>query len=200
MNYSSHWKQMSVNLCFAAAVVQPFWKTKPEVYRKIVEERAVVVSARSSPKIKLNGGGIVKAPSDFAFVEIQKYEKLDEALDFIENVKWHKDRSEIDLDINMLGLSTHLLVWVSPSAESEKPQFLKFEIRKGWMKGLTGKLELAALEQNRTEVGFTAELDEEKNYVSRVFSSLTLEGIMKKTAESLRSYVEAEWRKNEGKP
>ncbi len=201
MKYSSHWKQISVNLCFSVAVVQPFWKTKPEVYRKIVEERAIIVSARSSPKIKLNGGGIVDAPSNFAFEEIQKYDKLDESLDFIENVEWHKERSEIDLDVSMLGLSTHLLVAVTPSTTSEKPQFLKFEIKKGWMRGLQGKLELSSLENNKTEVGFTAEFpDKEENYFSRVFSSLTLEGIMKKTAQSLRTHVESEWKKHERKP
>lgn len=201
MKYSSHWKQISVNLCFSVAVVQPFWKAKPEVYRKIVEERAIMVSAQSRPKIKLNGGGIVDAPSKFTFEEIQKYQKLDESLDFIENVKWQPKNSEIDLDVSMLGLSTHLLVKVEPSSETERPLFLKFEIKKGWMRGLVGKIELAALENNKTEVGFTAEFpEEEENFFSRVFSSLTLEGIMKRTAQSLRTHVEAEWKRHEGKP
>lgn len=201
MKYSSHWKQISVNLCFSVVAIQPFWKTKPEVYRKIVEERAVIVSAQSSPKIKLNGGGIVDAPSNFAFEEIQKYDKLDESLDIIKNVEWHKNSSEIDLDVSMLGLNTHLLVAVTPSTVDEKPLFLKFEIKKGWMRGLQGKLELASLENNKTEVGFMAEFPEkEENYFSRVFSSLTLEGIMKRTAQSLRAHVESEWKKHEGKP
>ncbi len=201
MKYSSHWKQISVNLCFSVVVVQPFWKTKPEVYRKIVEERAVIVSAQSSPKIKLNGGGIVDAPSKFAFDEIQNYQKLDESLDIIKNVEWHKNSSEIDLDVSMLGLSTHLLVAVMPSATDAKPLFLKFEIKKGWMRGLVGQLDLGDLDNRKTEVGFTAEFPgEDENYFSRVFSSLTLEGIMKRTAQSLRAHVESEWKKHEGKP
>lgn len=195
MNDKFQWKQIPVNLCFAVAAIQPFWKAKPEVYRKVLEERAVMVSAQSSPKIKLTGGGVVEVPNTFAFEEVQKYEKLDAALDFIENVKWDKENSEIDLDVNAFGLNAHLLVAITPSLPTQNPSYLRFVIRKGWMQGLDGRLTLENLNKIRTEVGLDAELNESKGFFSRIFWSLTLEGVMKKTAESIRSYLEKEWKK-----
>lgn len=195
MLYPSHWKQISVNLCFAVAVIQPFWKTKPEVYRKIVEERAIVVSAQSSPKIRLRGGGIINTADDFAFEEIQKYEKLDEHLNLISNLKWQKESSNIELDVHVLGFKAHLLVHVTPSAPDVKPPILKFEVLKGLLEGLVGELTFTSLKNNQTEVGIDASTDEEKGFFSRTFWSLTLEGVMKKTAESIRSYLESEWQK-----
>ena len=186
---------MPVNLCFAVAAVQPFWKAKPEVYRKVLEERAVMVSAKSSPLIKLTGGGVVDAPADFTFNEAQKYEKIDAALDFIENVKWDKDKTELDFDIHILGINGHAMLMILASEPNEKPRRLKFVIRKGWMQGLNGELSFDDLSETRTEVGLDASLNESKGFFSRFFWSLTLEGVMKKAAESLRSYVEAEWKK-----
>lgn len=191
MKYSSHWKQIPVNLCFSIVVVQPFWKAKPEVYHKILQERAVVVSAQGSPNIKLTGAGAVEAPSDFAFKETQNYSKLDKNVDLISNAKWNPETSELDLDFHVLSIKNHLLVHIQPANEKS----LNFEIRDGWMKGLTGSLEFQAISTHRTEVGIEATMNESKSFFSRLFWSLTLEGVMKKTAESLRSYLETEWEK-----
>ena len=191
MKYSSHWKQIPVNLCFSIVVIQPFWKAKPEVYQKILEERAVIVSAIGSPKIKLTGGGVAEVPIDFAFKETQNYAKLDQHVDLISNAKWNAQTSELDMDFHVLSIKNHLLVRIQPL----DPQTLNFEIREGWMKGLTGSLQFQAIKPDRTEVGLEAAMNESKSFFSRLFWSLTLEGVMKKTAESLRSYLETEWKK-----
>lgn len=79
---------------------KPFWKSKPEVQKKIIENDLIVVSANTDKiqenpilyLMKVGVGGLVKAPFDFTFETITDYGKLQNVDDHFKESKYDKEK------------------------------------------------------------------------------------------------------------
>src|SRR5690349_12045344 len=88
---------------FGAEDETPFWKTKPEIYRGLVDDRDVVVSVtHKNPKEKggeysftYKGAQIVNVPASFCQKKMLQYEKLPEISSYIKEAKFDPGKKEL---------------------------------------------------------------------------------------------------------
>ena len=181
----------------------PFWKAKPEVYQKIVEQKRVFVSVTSvdgekgshEKHMKLSGGGQIRAPKDFAVERILDFEKSFQHSDFIKSVQVDSKHHSLFIHAVAYGFSNSMKVNWSQKKEGSGKTLLSFEVQEGIMKGFQWTLSFEKALKNRTDVGVDGDYNYEKFPMPAFFLRFGLEVVFQKLAIQLRSYVEEEYNK-----
>ena len=78
----------------------PFWRRKPKLYQKIMDQRKVVVSVDMEHqgrerKIRMTGVGIVNVPLYFALEHVEKFEDLPKVSGYFQKVTHKKEKKEV---------------------------------------------------------------------------------------------------------
>jgi hypothetical protein len=185
---------------------KPFWKTKPEVQKKILEEDLIVVSANTTavqekPKLylmKIVSGGIVKAPLDFTFQTITDYSKLKKVDDHFKESTYDKDKKTVFLHMVALGYHAYMHLKINEvevPGSSGKIKRVEWECIKGQFVGMKGVTQAEEIERQKTEISMTAEYRSDTLPLPKVLMGLGLEIVGRQVATQMRQYILDEYKK-----
>lgn len=187
-----------------AADDTPFWKAKEKIYQRI-QDGEVIVSVKSADakapfkhRLEINGGGQARAPRDFAFNFARDYDHIARLSGYIDKAKYHPETKRIEVHVSAFAFSADLELKVNDVPDAD-PKRIEFDIVKGPMTGLNVRLEFAALNAAKTEIGMRGAYDYDTFPLPKMFLEFGMEVIFQKTAVRLRSEVEKEAKNAEGK-
>lgn len=178
--------------------VSPFWKQKKNVYRKIKDERAVVVLVKSDEnlgdmknpsKLLMQGAGHIRASRGFAFNVAKNFEDLPKVSSTIQVAKFDTHRNMLHLVTSALGYEAQMWLQVD-LRESEKGSDIRFVIRRGVFTGMTGVVRFSEVGRKNTEVSLVADYRYKELPVPKFFVSFGLEVVLQRVAIKMRSYIE----------
>lgn len=193
-------------LTFAASVPArkvPFWKSKAKVYQRIVEDRDIIVSAKTEdqavPPAKLphvlmiSGGAQVAAPLNVTYKTARNFDELAKTTDHLKELKFDPAASE--LYVHLEGLGHHSKMWMQLRFE-EQDSFhnIHFEVVRGNFEGLNGDFRFEDVERLKTEISMTAQYPFDKLGFPQTLIELGLEGMLKLMAFRMREYVESKYK------
>ena len=177
----------------------PFWKSKPEVARRIREERTVVVSSRRETvtaggreeiRFTIKGAGHVKAPRDFSFEEAQRYDKLKSISDHFQKVGFDAKTKRLHLVMEALGYVADMVLLIEPVRASDRDD-LQWQVISGHFKGMRGTLGFETVGAGKTEASIDAVYQAETLPLPRILMGIALEAIFQKVAEKMRAAIES---------
>jgi uncharacterized membrane protein len=187
---------------------QPFWKTKPDVQKKISEEGLIVVSAKTTvvqekPKLylmKVVTGGAVKTPLDFTFKTISDYSKLKNVDTHFKESIYDKDKKTVYLHMEALGYHAYMHIKLNeidvPDSKGKIKQ-IHWECIKGQFVGMKGVLQAEEIERQKTEISMTADYRSETLPLPKVLMGLGLEVVGRQVATQMRQYILDQYRDQE---
>lgn len=186
----------------------PFWKAKPKVYKRIREERDIIVSVKSvddpsvaaEPKIlRIEGGGLIHVPMDFAYRQAKDFEDLQKMSDHIRKVEWNEKTRTLFLHTEAFNYHARMTLLVTFQESAEK-NAIQFKIIEGVFKGMEGRIDFlpgpAAKDSSASaEIGLAAGYRYNKFPIPAFFLHFGLEVVMQKIAGRMRSFIEEEYKR-----
>lgn len=178
----------------------PFWKSKPDVQKKILNDDLVVVSAdtrelQKKPALhlmKVVAGGLVKTPFDFTFATITDYGKLKEVDSHFKESRYDKEAKTLFLHMEALGYHARMHLRLSeqdvPHAKVKTKQ-IHWECYKGTFEGMKGVFQVEEVERQKTEISMTADYRSETLPLPKVLMGLGLEIVGRQVAVKMRQYI-----------
>jgi hypothetical protein len=179
---------------------RPFWKTKPEVQKKLLEEDLIVVSAdtnlvQEKPKLylmKIVSGGIVKAPLDFTFQKVTDYSQLKKVDDHFKESIYEKEKKTLYIHMEALGYHAYMHLKLNevdvPDSKGKLKQ-IHWECFKGQFVGMKGVFQVEEIERQRSEISMTAEYRSETLPLPKILMGLGLEVLGRQVATKMRQYI-----------
>lgn len=178
-----------------------FWK-KPELQRRMKDERAVVVNVTTDKvdapsqkklltKFTMRGAGHVNRDQATAFQLAQEYSRLKEVSDHFKTVKWDAASSELFLITEAMGYQARMIMKVTPQTVGSD-RHLNWEVIWGHFKGMKGTIGFERVDHRKTEVSFISNYEAEELPLPKVLMGFALEVITQKVAERMRSFLEKE--------
>lgn len=187
-------------LALAETVSLPFWKSKPEVYKRIKEDRAIIVSAKSEKDEKgekamiLLTAGRIKAPLYFTHEIATQYGQYQKILPYVSETTYDKESGNLFASGAFMGLKAKMTMKLSAEEGEGSKDYIKWEIISGFLTGMKGVITEEKISDEVTEISMDAK------YVGPTvlpgfLMNWGLEFIGQKMASAMRSHVEAEWEK-----
>ena len=178
----------------------PFWKSKSEVYRRMTEERAAIVSAKTEKiddqkKLTLVTAGIIHAPVKFTHEEIMDFGKYSTFVPYIEESSFDKTTQNVFVHGAVLGYHVRMTIHVK-THETKLGYQIDWESVSGGFVGMTG-----TIEENRTDSEH-AEVSMNANYLGKTIGipdfllNWGLEMTAHKAINRMRTHIEEEWEKS----
>lgn len=179
---------------------KPFWKSKPDVEKKILNDGLIVVSAdtdkvEGNPPLqvmKVVSGGAVDAPWDFTYKTITDYDKLTKVDDHFKESKYNKEKNTLFLYMAALGYHARMnlqLKNVDVSNSKHRIKQVQWECIEGQFKGMKGVFQIEEIERQKTEISMTAVYRSETLPLPKVLMGLGLEIIGRQVATKMRDYI-----------
>lgn len=179
---------------------QPFWKTKPEVQKKIKEDGLIVVSANTDKiqdkpvlyLMKVVAGGVVRAPLDFTFQTITDYEKLKNVDKRFKESKYDKEKKILFLHLEALGYHARMHLKLNEMDVRDSQNKIKrvhWECIQGQFLGMKGVFQVEEIERQKTEISMTAEHRSETLLLPKILMGLGLEIVGRQVAMKMRDYI-----------
>lgn len=179
----------------------PFWHQKPNLFKKMKEERKIVVSVTTESvgkgtKIKMLGAGIVNVPLYFAKDQVMHFEKLPEISSYFKKVVHKKDKKEVYFHIQALGLQMRFLQKYQWGHESLKSAQMDWKVTWGLLKGMVGHYKFRYVGATQTEVIIWSTLTKSDIPIPQFLVNFTLEVIAEKVAQKMRTFMEESFRQS----
>jgi hypothetical protein len=178
----------------------PFWRKKPNVYKKLLEERRIVVTAStvkgSGPKpyhLSVKAAGIINAPFQFCRKWVQEYEKLPKVDSRFKRVKYYPDRQRIYLHLEAYGFGARMILRVQRGV-GERAFELRWRSIQGSFLGMTGTIRVDAVAAERCEISLTGDHHSSRIVLPPILLNFGLEIVGQKVAGAMRSFIEEEYR------
>jgi hypothetical protein len=177
----------------------PFWRKKPELLKKLRDERDVLVSVKREDlehppgflRFTMAGAGVVARPKEHCFRVSQNYPKLKEISDHFKTVSYDSNTDQLFLITEALGYQARMILKMTPVEEDWRSE-LQFEVVWGAFKGMKGVLGFEELAPGKTEVSIQAKYEASELPLPRILMGFALEVITQKVAEKMRSYIETQ--------
>lgn len=183
----------------AAAAETPFWKSKEKVYERIREGEVIVsVKSEAGPKgeaahrLRVRGGGQVRAPRDFVFKKALEFENLVKVSDYIRRAKYDAPEQKLALEMGAFGYDAKMTLKLKVDESAKR---VGYEVIDGSLTGMTGEFEFVEVGGEKTDVGILSDYPYEKLGFPAFFAEFGFEVIFQRLAVNLRSHVENEYRK-----
>jgi hypothetical protein len=178
--------------------LQPFWRRKAEVARKMREERAVVVSVKAADvaqpagfvSFSISGAGVVARKKETAFRLAQDYSRLREVSDHFRVVNWNSRDSQLFVVTEALGYEARMLMDVR-AIDADWRSEIQWEVIGGHFKGMTGVFGFETLPNGNTEVSIQSIYKAKELPLPRALVGFALEVVTQKVAEKMRTFLES---------
>lgn len=184
--------------CARAADARPelFWRSKPKSMAQIIDERAIVVSVKSTPstqnkkKLIMVGGGMVNSSNETAFLGAKNYEQLREVSEYIREVKFNSKEDTLFMHTEAFQYHARMTMRVTGDESDKNFIRLKFIVIEGNFKGMHGEFSFEKYKPNKTLMGYFAEYEYVKLPMPQFFVEFGLEFVLKRVAQKMRTVLE----------
>ncbi len=171
-----------------------FWKNRPELQRKIQEDREVLVSAQQQTYKKkehwtLKSVGWVKSPAKKAFEYVQNFDRLKTKKDHFQRVEWDPSTKHLTLQFVSKFLPDTFVFRIEPVAR-EKDYQVSWKIIEGRYKDSEGFLQIQDLPKGGSEVALLGVYPESIPWYSAPVVKVGVEALLKHVALELRKDLE----------
>lgn len=176
---------------------RPFWRRKPELERRMRDERAILVSVKHEKipneqvRFTMNGAGLVNRPKDFCFEISQQYERLKEVSDHFKTVSFDSTTQQLFIVTEALGYQARMVLKILPVSEDWRSE-LQWKVVWGHFKGMSGLIGFEKTNDEKTEISLNARYEAEELPLPKALMGFALEVITQKVAERMRSFIEAQ--------
>lgn len=181
---------------------EPFWKTKPKVYKRITDGDVIVVvkdapASQGKPKNHLivQGGGIVSAPAEFVFAKAQDFDQMSRVSGYIKSAKFDAKTEILELTVGAFGHEGKMNLKIKTKADS-RPRRIDYEVVSGALQGLSGNFAFTELSAKKTEVGMSGDFLYDKFPIPQLFLEFGMEVAFQRMALRLRRFAEDEYRQS----
>jgi hypothetical protein len=192
-------------LVFAAESTDsvPFWKEKKEVYKRITEDRAIIVSAKvdkipNGEKLTVTTAGLISAPVDFSHKFVMNFDEYSTILPYIKKINYDRTTNNIFVHGGLLGYYVSMTIKLKPE-KILNGYLTNWTVISGNFKGMTGYIREEAFDQKKTEISMNALYLGKSVDIPGVIMQFGLEVAGRKAASSMRSYIEEQWEKQSSK-
>lgn len=200
---------MSILLSFLpilpfAAEEKPFWKSKPEVYRSLVDDHEIVVSVTHTKPSKkgepysftYKGAQIVSAPLLFCQKKMLQYEKLPEISSYIRETRWDAGKKELYFHGEAYGF--HAQMWLKIETVIAENSFeMHFEVLRGNLVGMKGLIRLEDFKRQKIEMSLAGKQSAQNLGMPAILLDFGLEIVLQQVAKKIRNYLEGEYKKEQ---
>lgn len=167
----------------------PFWKAKEKIYRRIEEDRAIIVAVHTDPirdgeRLVINGGGQISAPIAFAFAQAMNFDNLKQITDYIQEVR--SKNGQLFIKSKAFGYEASMWFQVKSTPSSG----IHFKVVRGTLKGLQGDFHFDKVNSVKTEIGISGQYDYVKFPIAKIFAEFGIEVVLQRMAIRLRDLVE----------
>lgn len=176
----------------------PFWKGKEKVYKRIVEQREIIVSVKESKlegakkELVMQGAGHASAPQEFTYQEATKYENFPKISSYIREIKYTPEKKQLFMHSVAYGYHARMLLQLDYKSTATK-KTISYKIISGVFTGMSGELGFEDVGRRKTEISMTGLYPFEKLPVPAFFAEFGLEVILQKMASRMRAYVEEQY-------
>ncbi len=177
---------------------QPFWRTKEAIRKKVMDERAVVVSVTKEDRqngeffFSMKGAGLVSAPKNFSFQVSQNFSKLKEVSDHFKTVEFDPDSRKLFIITEALGYQARMILLVTPVSEDWRSE-LQWRVIWGSFQGMTGVIGFEEVKPGKTEISLFANYQSKVLPLPKILMGFALEIITQKVAEKMRTFIETQF-------
>ncbi len=178
----------------------PFWRTKPKLYKKIVQQRKVVVSVDAKTegrvsKIRMLGVGVVNVPIYFAAEQIERFEELTAVSSYFKKVKHDKKKKEVYFFIQAMGMQIRFIQKYKWGLRTSETAQMDWKVTWGKLDGMVGHYKLRQVSPTQTEISIWSTMKKLDIPLPAFLINFTLEVIAEKTAQKMRAFIEDNFRK-----
>jgi hypothetical protein len=180
----------------APLFAKPFWKSKPALMKRMLDERFIAVSVKREDLadgrmvFTMAGAGTVNRTKDASFKLAQDYPKLKEISDHFKTVSFDEKSQKLFIVTEALGYQARMLLQLTPVAEDWRSE-VQWEVIWGSFKGMKGVIGFERLSPRVTEVSFQGRFESRELPIPAFLMGFTLEVVVQKVAEKMRTYLEA---------
>ncbi|MCB0347435.1 MAG: hypothetical protein KDD37_01295 [Bdellovibrionales bacterium] len=172
----------------------PFWKQKEAVYQRIVEDRAIIVSANITSEneqkhLAIVSAGHIKTPLKFTWKKLLDFKHYDQITDHFKDVDYNPKKQELFINVGALGYYAGLWLKLNPSEGSAK-NTLAWKCYRGAFKGMNGTLTIEKYGIKVTEISMQADFTGKSVPIPDILLRFGLELIGKQMASKMRNYIE----------
>ena len=176
---------------------EPFWKAKTEVFNRIKEERAIIVSAKAESEgdlkvLKLTTAGMIHAPASFSDKLLTDYNSYTEFLPYIKESSFDKTTNNLFLHGALLGFHVRMTIHIKAEAEGSGHRFSWESIAGGFI-GMHGVVLEEDFDSEHTLVSMEAEYKGESLGIPTFILNRGLEFAGQRASGAMRSHVESRW-------
>jgi len=180
-----------------ASSTVPFWKS-PVNYKKMTDERAVLVSAKTKKvdekyQMSVIAAGMASVPLAFVWQQVQDFEALKKASDRVEEVSYSKKEQELYLHLSALDYHARMTLKLD-FKEEEQGNLISWKVIRGHFVGMKGHVLLKRYALKKTEMSLEAEHSSTELPLPKILLGFGLEVVTKAVAKSLRSYIEDQYK------
>ena len=178
----------------------PFWRLKPELMRRMREDRAIVVSVRHSNivsdqsekqiRFTIQGAGVVGREKDTAFRIAKQFEKLKLVSGHFKEVKVDPTGREVFMVISALGYQARMTLAMTPVAADWRSE-MQWEVVSGSFQGMKGVVGYERMDATHTEMSIQTRYEAAKLPLPKALMGFALEVVTQQVAQKMRSFIEA---------
>lgn len=177
------------------ATPTPYWKKRPDLQKKMSDERAIFVSVNQTelPKgkvaLSMSGVGHVARSKETCFKIAQDYPRLKEVSDHFKVVSYEPSTQRLFLITEALGYQSRMLLKLTPVSTDLRSE-VHFEVIWGHFLGMKGVFAFEKINARSTEISLTANYEADELPIPKVLMGFALEVITQKVAEKMRTFIE----------
>ena len=178
----------------------PFWKKKKDVYKRVIEDRYIVVSAKaedvdSLKKLILITAGHIHAPIDYTYQQIKDYDSYSHFLPYIDVSTFDNATRNLFLKASLLGYEVLMTLHLEDEVIDEGKR-INWRCISGSFVGMKGVFLFTPFDPEYTEISMNAEYIGEKIPIPQFILNWGLEMAGQRVAGSMRKRVEGNWEKS----
>lgn len=173
----------------------PFWQTKPDLQKKMAEQRSIIVAVQQEDlpngkvALRMSGAGHIQRPKETCYLLAQDFPKLKEVSDHFRTVNWDPLSQRLFVITEAMGYQSRMLMKITPVSEDWRSE-LQFEVIWGHFTGMKGLIGFQKIGPRTTEVSFTANYEADELPIPKILMGFALEVVTQKVAEKMRTYIE----------
>ena len=174
-----------------------FWE-KPAMQKVMKEQQTILVSSKQAMKEQwiFKGAGLISAPGEFCFAELKDFSRLKKISERFHKVLWNEKTSQLELEIQFLGVARALRVELFESVPSTERKDRKIYFRSlgPWMSGAEGVIVFKDLERQASQLSLVSQFKGHLHWIPDFVFVVASEAVMHHVALSLRKQLETDYK------
>lgn len=174
----------------------PFWRGNAKLEERLEDERAILVSVRSSDvpigiRFSFRGVGLVKRDRNEVLQLAMHFEELKGLSDHFKEVKWEPKTKQLFVIGQALGYQARMLLQVEKAGGvTPTRDEIRFKVIDGHFLGLQGALVLETRKPGATEMSIWCLQEAKQLPLPRILLGFALEVIAQRVAGKMRDHLE----------